>query len=139
MSNNTSNANLEQLIIQIVKEKKPQSVEQIATYAREKIPITNQKIIATVIELQEQGRISLSELPSRASLKTTTRIKTVTGLWYPATIALATAAAAVVLLIPEDFYPLIYLRNALGLIFVLRLHKSCFPNARTDQDLKRIS
>ena len=129
MSNDTNNTNLEQLIILIVNEKKPQSVEQLATYAREKIPITNQKIIAAIIKLKEQGKIILSEPPSQASQKTATRIKTVTGLWYPATIALATAAAAVVLLIPEGFYPWIYLRNTLGLVFVLWLPGYAFIKA----------
>jgi uncharacterized membrane protein len=50
-------------------------------------------------------------------------------VWYPATIAIATAAAAVVLLVPENLYPWIYLRNVLGLVFVLWLPGYAFIKA----------
>ena len=49
MSKTTNCDSLEQLIIQIVNEKKPQSVEQLATYVREKIPLTNHRIIAAAV------------------------------------------------------------------------------------------
>jgi hypothetical protein len=72
MSNNSNDDNLEQVIFQIVKEKKPQSVEQLAIYVRKKIPITNQKIIATIIRLQVQGKICLKEPSSQPSPETAT-------------------------------------------------------------------
>jgi len=111
-------------IIRIVKERKPHNVQELVTLVKETLPLSEEKILAAVLKLQCQGTIKLDNPPLPASPKP--------ALWYWVTIAIATITVAVVFTVPESLYPWSYLRNALGIIFVLWLPgytiiKALFP------------
>jgi hypothetical protein len=132
MSDNSNDDELTQTIFKTINERKPQNVKQLITFVEERIPITEERILNAVLKLQNQGTIKLENQPLPASLKPATYMKTSQALWYWATIAIATITVAVVFTVPEDFYPWSYLRNALGVIFVLwlpgyTLIKALFP------------
>jgi uncharacterized membrane protein len=62
----------------------------------------------------------------------TTYLKTHEAVWYGATVAISIMTMVVVFFIQEDFYPWSYIRNALGIIFILwlpgyALIKALFP------------
>ena len=129
MSNNSNADELTQTIIQTINERKPQNVKQLTTLVKERLPLTEEKILGAILKLQSQGTIKLESQPPPASLKLATYMKTSQALWYWATIATATITAAIVFTVPEDFYPWSYLRNALGIIFVLWLPGYTFIKA----------
>jgi hypothetical protein len=129
LSNNSTTDELTQTIIQVINERKPQNVKQLTTFVKERLPITEEKILDDILKLQNQGKIKLESQPPSASLKLATYMKTSQALWYWATIALATTTVAIVFTVPEDFYPWSYLRNALGIIFVLWLPGYTFIKA----------
>jgi hypothetical protein len=132
LSANSRADEIAQTIIQVINERKPQSVQQLTALVKERLSATEEKILESILKLQSQGTIKLESQPLPASLKLATYLKTSQALWYWATIAVATLTAATVFTVPEDFYPWSYLRNALGIIFVLWLPgytsiKALFP------------
>jgi uncharacterized membrane protein len=118
-----------QTIIQIAKENKPQTVEQLVVQVRDRLQIPEQKIIESILKLQSEGKIRLTEQPPLTVQKLTAYVKTEQALWYWATVAIAALTAAVVFTISEDFYPWVYLRYFLGAVFVLFLPGYAFIKA----------
>jgi len=123
-------------IIQLIEDKKPRNLQQLVNLAKEKSSIPEQKIIEHVLRLQSQGRISLTEQPTR-SQKLAPYLKTEKASWYWATIVLIIASVIAVFAIPENAYPIVYLRHVLGIILVLwlpgySLIKALFPQKELD-------
>ena len=114
-------------------ERKPQSVQQLTALVKERLFFAGEeRILESILKLQSQGTIKLESQPLPASLKLATYLKTNQALWYWVTMAVAAITVAIVFIIPEDFYPWSYLRNVLGIIFVLWLPgytsiKALFP------------
>ena len=124
-------------IIQLIEDKKPRNLQQLVNLAKEKSSIPEQKIIEHVLRLQSQGRISLTEQPTR-SQKLAPYLKTEKASWYWATIVLIIASVIAVFAIPENAYPIVYLRHVLGIILVLwlpgySLIKALFPEKEIDK------
>jgi hypothetical protein len=123
-------------IIQLIKDEKPRNLEQLVNLAKEKFSIPEQKVIEHVLRLQSEGRISLIEQPTR-SQKLAPYLKTEKASWYWVTIVLIIASVIAVFAIPENAYPIVYLRYVLGIILVLwlpgySLIKALFPEKEID-------
>jgi len=129
LSANSAKKDTDQIIIEIIKEKKPQTVEQLLSLAKERLQIPEQKIIETILRLQSEGKMTLLKQQPPAPSKLTTYLKTEQTHWYWITIAIAILTAAVVFTISEDFYPWVYVRYVLGTIFVLWLPGYSFIKA----------
>ena len=129
LSDNSKADELTQTIIKTINEKNPQNVKQLTTFVKERLPFTEEKILDSILKLQNQGTIKLENQPLPASPKLATYLKTEQAIWYWATIAIATITVAIVFTVPEGFYPWSYLRNALGIIFVLWLPGYTFTKA----------
>jgi len=129
LSANSRADEIAQTIIQVMNERKPQSVQQLTALVKERLSATEEKILESILKLQSQGTIKLESQPLPASLKLATYLKTSQALWYWVTTAIATITVAIVFTVPEDFYPWSYLRNVLGIIFVLWLPGYTFIKA----------
>ena len=129
MTDKTTNSDTTETIIQIIKERKPQTVEQLVTLAKEKLQISEREILETILQLQNEGKISLTKQQSQTSLNLTAYLKTEQTIWYWITLTLSAATTAVVFTIPENFYPWVYVRYVLGTIFVLWLPGYTFIKA----------
>lgn len=128
MSNSTEKE-LTQTIIQAIKERKPETVKQLTNLVKEKSSIPEQVILDFILKLQSEGKIILAKQLPPTSPELATYLKTGQALWYWTTITMAIATAAVVFTIPEDFYPWVYIRYVLGIIFVLWLPGYTFIKA----------
>jgi len=121
-----------------VEEKKPTSVRQLVNLTKsETILVPEQKIIQHILQLQSQGKLKLKEPLIETPPRLSTYLKTTEATWYWITIILATTTALTVFTIQENSYPLIYIRNILGAIFVLflpgySLIKLLFPKKEID-------
>jgi hypothetical protein len=130
--NSTSDfSDLSKIILQLAKERKPQTVKQLVILVQEEVLIPEKEIVDAILELQNQGKIKLEKSPPQSQ---TLRLflKTSEAIWYWATIVAGVVTALFVLTIPENLYPWIYVRNVLGIIFVLflpgyALMKALFP------------
>jgi uncharacterized membrane protein len=129
LSDNSKADELTQTIIKTINERQPQNVKQLTMFVKEKLPLTEEKILDAVLKLQSQGKIRLENQPLPASPKLVTYLKTEQALWYWATIATATITAAIVFTVPENLNPLSYVRIVLGTIFILWLPGCTFVRA----------
>jgi len=125
---------LEQHIIQIVRESKPENVNQLILLVQGKFSLPYREILRTIMELHNQGKIELATQSSLTSIRFAAYLKTEQALWYWATLTLTIAAAAVVFTVSEDLYPWVYIRYILGTIFMLWLPgylfiKALFPTS----------
>ena len=132
MNQNSRNDSATQTIIQIIEEKKPQNVNNLAILVHEQLHITEEQALDAILELQNQGKIKLEAQPQPITLNIASYLRTNQALWFWVTITLSITALAVVFLVPEDLTPWSYLRNVIGAILVLWLPgytfiKTLFP------------
>jgi hypothetical protein len=129
LTNDSKEAKIAETIIQVIKERNPQTVEQLTTLVKEKIKITEKETLDHIIKLQNAGKIKLAKQPPPTPPKLITYLKTEQAIWYWATITIAIATVAAVFTIPENFYPWIYIRYVLGSVFILWLPGYSFIKA----------
>ena len=129
---------LDQMLIKLVKEKKPTNVRQLVNLMKlESFFIPEQEIMQHILRLESQGKLTLKEPLIRPQPKLSTYLKTREAAWYWITIILATTTALTVFTIQENSFPLIYVRYVLGAIFVLflpgySLIKALYPEKNLD-------
>ena len=129
MTDNSTKNERTQIIIEIIKERKPQTVKQLVSLVKERLQIPEQEIIESILRLQSEEKIDLLKQSPRAPPKLPAYLKTEQALWYWLTMAIAIATAAVVFTIPENYYPWVFIRYVLGMIFVLWLPGYAFIKA----------
>ena len=130
MTSNTANEdNLDRTILQTIKEQKPETVEQLAALVAQKTALPEQQVVNRILKLQNQGKIKLTQQPAPAPSDLATYITTGHATWYWTSIIIALATAISAFTIPEDLFPLVYIRYALGTIFVLWLPGYTFIKA----------
>ena len=129
--NRTIEANeLTRIILEFITEKQPQSIKHLTKIIKEDFDLTDEEIIESVLKLQAQGTIKFENQPLPIQhLKT--YLKTGEAIWYWLTI-ITVIIATLVFTISENVYPWMYVRNVLGLIFILflpgfALIKAIFP------------
>jgi len=131
LSSNSKADDINEKILKVIAERKPQSVKQLTTMLKESFGLEEKVILESVMKLQTEGLIKL-ENQALQSRSLATYLKTGEALWYWITIAAGALAAALVLAISENVYPWVYVRNVFGVIFVLFLPgyasvKALFP------------
>ena len=87
--------------------------------AKESTTSSENEIINAILELQGQGKLKLED--QSVTRKKPANFATGEGLWYLLTISLGVLTSIFVFIVPSSLYPLVYLRNFLGLAFVLFL------------------
>jgi hypothetical protein len=125
---------LDQLIIHTVETAKPENVQQLIHQVQAPSSKPKQEILDRIMRLQQEGRIHLKPPKTPTPEKLTNYLRSNQALWYWITITLTIATAIVVFTVPEDAFPLVYLRYVLGTIFTLWLPgyafiKTLFPQS----------
>jgi hypothetical protein len=128
---------IDQQIIQIVKEKKPENVKQLIRLVKEKFPLPEQETLARILYLQEKEKIRLKPHKTLTPQKLTTYLRSSQASWYWTIIILTSTTILLVFTVPENAFPLVYARYILGSIFVLWLPgytfiKALFPEKELD-------
>jgi len=130
LNNNVrEDSSLTQTIIQLIENKKPQDMQQLVNLAKEKTSIPESKIIKHIIQLQSKGKITLKSLPTPPPQELSIYLKTRDAYWYWITLMLAATTAIAAFTIPEDAYPVVYIRFLLGTLFVIWLPGYSFIKA----------
>jgi len=135
-------ASIEQHILQLVKKENPENVEQLLKLAKEKLSLTDEEALKHIAQLINREKIKLKEpsKPTPQSLKT--YMRSTEAYWFWTTISLAIATVITVFTVPEDAYPIVYIRYVLGSIFVLGLPgftliKALFPSKKEMDAIER--
>jgi hypothetical protein len=129
LNKNSSEDELDQHIIETVKENKPETVSQLVTLIKQKYPLPDQKILNHIMRLQEKQQIHLKPPQTQPPQTLAAYLRSSQAAWYWITVILTAATVLLVFTVPEDTYPLAYSRNILGIIFVLWLPGYAFIKA----------
>jgi uncharacterized membrane protein len=121
LESNSKANELTQIILCIVDEKSPQTVQELMDFVQEKGQWSNKEIIANIMKLQAESKIRLNGSSLPVSLRLVVFLGTNQALWYWATVAIAVISMVLAVFIREGFYPWVYLKIVFGLIFVLWL------------------
>ena len=117
------------LILELIKTQKPQNTTQLITLTQQKTGYTQEQIQGLLVELENEEKLSFTKKLKPLPPTTKAFIFSKNATWYWITIALATATSISVFTIPENAFPLVYLRSTLGAIFVLFLPGYAFIKA----------
>jgi len=117
--NPPENTKIDQLIQQLLEEEKPQSVEQLAKLVQQKFPLPTQKVLEHILRLHEEGKITLKSPIAPTPSKIIDYIRSSQAYWYWTTIIISLTTTILVFTVPEDAYPIVYVRYVLGSIFVI--------------------
>ena len=133
MNENSSEKDLNRVILETVKEEKPQTVRALVESVNEKTSTPEEEVVKSVLKLQDNGMLMLKETVKPVPSGFAAYLGKGRARWYWLTILLASAAALVVYMVPEDWFPFAYARYVLGTIFVLWLPgytctKALFPS-----------
>jgi hypothetical protein len=126
---------LDQQIIHTVETAKPENVQQLIDQVQALSSKSKQEILDRVLHLQQEERIQLKPPQTPKPEKFTSYLGSNHARWYWITMALAIATAIVVFTVPEDAFPLVYVRYVLGTIFILWLPGYAFIKALFPQHL----
>jgi len=126
---NGDNSILTQTIIELVKNKRPNDVQKLVNLVKEKTAISESKIIEHITRLQSQGKITLKTVPTTPPQKLSVYLKTKEAYWYWMILFFAATTALATFTIPENFYPIVYIRYILGTLFVIWLPGYSFIKA----------
>jgi hypothetical protein len=138
----TSDSTIEQRILELVKKENPENVEQLVKLAEEKLSLKQEEALKHVMQLINNGKIKLKEphKPIPQSLKA--YMRSGEAYWFWTTTLLTIATAITVFAVPENSYPIVYIRYVLGSIFVLwlpgfTLIKALFPSKKEMDTIER--
>ncbi len=126
---------LDQQIIHTVETAKPENVQQLIDQVQALSSKSKQEILDRTLHLQQEERIQLKPPQTQTPEKLTSYLSSNHARWYWITMALAIATAIVVFTVPEDAFPLVYVRYVLGTIFILWLPGYAFIKALFPQNL----
>lgn len=120
---------LTQVIMQLLRDRKPQNVLQLVEMTKAMSPFSEQKIVERILQLQNQDKIMLREASKPQPQDLSSYLKSKGAYWYWASIILSAATTLAMFAIPESAFPLVYVRYALVAIFVSWLPGYCFMKA----------
>lgn len=139
-----SDSSVTLFILQTVKKEHPETVEQLIELVHEKYSIPKNKIMEHILDLQSEGKLKLSarEYPEPI-LSASKYFFSKQARWYWIVVILTFATISAIFFVSEELTPLLYLRQALGSIFVLYLPGYCliealFPERKIDM-IERIA
>ena len=137
MQNHLSKDEIDQRIIQIVRQKKPENIEQLIKLTQDEFHLPEQEIFERVLYLKETEKLDLKPPQTMKSRKLTEYLRSKQVYWYWVAIILTLTTALAVFIIPQDAFPLVTARYILGSIVVLwlpgyTLVKALFPGKALD-------
>jgi hypothetical protein len=127
--NQKPNEPTKDLIIKVVKERNPETTDQLIRFVQETTSLPKKQIIVILNQLEAEDKLHFNNKREVPSAPNRTYLFSSESAWYWTIIAFALATALSVFVIPQDLYPLAYVRNFLGVIFVLFLPGYAFMKA----------
>ena len=120
---------IQQRILQLIAKENPESVEQLAKLAKERLSLKDEEALRHILQLIDQGKIKLKEPLKPTPQSLVTYILSSKAYWFWATTILTIVTATVVFIVPEDAYPIVYLKYVLVSMFILWLPGYTFIKA----------
>ncbi len=119
---------LDQTIMRLIDEKKPQDIKQLVELTRQQISVSEKEALEEIIKLENEGKLSFFKSESKI-LSLAMYAKSEHAVWFWINLIIALATVPAVFLIPENLYPWLYIRIVFGAIYVLWLPGSSLVRA----------
>jgi putative Mn2+ efflux pump MntP len=126
---------LDQQIIHAVETAKPESVQQLIDQVQALSSKPKQEILSRIMHLEQEEKIHLKPPKTPTPTKFSSYLRSKQAVWYWITLALTLATMLVAFVVPENDFPLVYIRYVLGIIFILWLPGYAFIKALFPQTL----
>ena len=125
---------LKQLILDQLKKQKFETTNQLIQSIKNQTSIPTQTITKTLLQLENDGRLQFNKKAHVQPNQLKIGLISQQASWFWITLILTIITAIAVFTIPQNQYPLAYLRIGLGIIFMLFLPgfviiKTIFPHA----------
>lgn len=108
-------------IIEMVSLNKPETTNSLIKLVQQKYTFSEKEIITILLQLETENKIHFAKKLPTINVTSRPSVFSASLMWYWVTIAIAIMTAITVFTIPENAYPLIYVREILGTGFVLFL------------------
>jgi len=105
-------------ILEIVADKKPANTQELLTIISSKYSFSKQELADVLLDLEREGKISFAKKQSPLTWSTKTYLLSKTAVWFWLILAFEFVTTVATFVIPENVYPLSYLRVVLGVCFV---------------------
>lgn len=127
--NNRLNESIKDVVITAVKNQKPENTSQLIEFLQKTTNLSKNEIFNIINQLEDEGKIHLKMKSEQVSTSFGNYFFASESAWYWTLMAVALVTMVTVFTIPQDLYPLAYVRNVLGVIFVLFLPGYSFVKA----------
>jgi uncharacterized membrane protein len=122
------NEEIIQYVLQLIKNRKPETTEELLKLIQQKYPLPQNEVIKLLLLLENENKLKFRNRPQKR--KTLSQyLFSFSSLWYWLVIVISITTVGCVFLIPENNYPLTYLRQLLGFVFVVFLPGFVFQKA----------
>ena len=125
----TPNESIKDIIIKTMKEQQPQTTSQLIAFIQKTTNLSEKEIITILNQLEVENKIHFNIRRELPSFSFRTYLFSPESTWYWSIIAVALVTTLTVFAVPQNSYPLAYVRNFLGVIFVLFLPGYAFIRA----------
>ena len=115
------NAFAKDTIIKTIKDQKPETSMELMELVKATTGLSEKEILRLISQLEDEGKIHLNMARASASASKAASFLTSKSAWYLAVVIVAISTVISVFTIPQDEFPLAYIRNVLGVIYVLFL------------------
>jgi uncharacterized membrane protein len=114
-------AQAKELILETIKKQKPQTTQQLIKLVQEKIALSEGELIQIVLQLEKEDNLHFTKEETFTAQTYKEYALSKKANWYWTTIVIAIVTTITVLIIPNNAYPLTYLRSLLGTAFIFIL------------------
>jgi Protein of unknown function (DUF1616) len=126
--NQDLNDQIEDIIIKTISKQNPKTTSQLISLIQKTTNLSENEIIEVLNHLKTESKIRFN-IKQEESISFGTYLFSLEGAWYWTIIAVALVTTLTVFTIPQDWFPFAYVRNVLGLTFVLFLPGYAFVKA----------
>lgn len=135
---------IEERILRLIEKERPENISSLLKVMRERMSLKEDETLKHIIQLVNKGKIRLRGQPKPPPESLKAYMRSIDTYWFWITVSLAAATVITVFTIPENAYPIVYMRYALGSIFVLwlpgyALIKMLFPSRKDLDSIERIA
>jgi len=143
-SDRTTDSSIKEHVLSVVKNQKPATVGQLVKIVQQKHLLKQQEIMDVLAQLENEGRIHFTKKEPYTKLTLMEYALSSKAAWFWVTITVAAATSIAAFTIPEDAFPLVYVRYVLGTVFILwvpgyALVKALFPTKKEMDSIERVA
>jgi hypothetical protein len=138
---------IRQFIVETANHRNPTTTNELLKLVSQEFSLPENEIVTILLQLEAENKIHFAKKTSPSAHTISEYLFSSKSIWFWITATIAVGTAAGVFLIPENDYPLAYLRQTLGTIFVLllpgfaflkTLYPSKLPVATSSENLDAI-